>query len=138
MENRVRKGVIVIVINKNNEYLLLKQARDNSYSFISGGMEPGENHIETAIREAKEEAGITIDKNILIDTGEYIRFISGKGPGEQKVFLYDINDIKITVDNNEVNGYSWKNANDAQLLLENKPPLIKLIQIVSSEHKAHL
>lgn len=55
---------IVLVANQYNEIALLRQQymSDTFTSFVSGYITPGENAEETAIREVKEELGITIEK----------------------------------------------------------------------------
>ncbi|MDC7232942.1 MAG: NUDIX domain-containing protein [Spirochaetales bacterium] len=53
-----------VVLLRKERVLLLKRAntgfRDGEYSFIAGHVEEDESFTEAAIREAREEAGITI------------------------------------------------------------------------------
>src|SRR3989304_3945428 len=107
---KIRKGVVLVVKNKKGEYLLLRQRKSKSYSFISGGLESGEKYIDAAVREAREEVGLKINIKKLIETDQKIKFAgSRKGPAEQKVFIYrpDGADVKIRVDNHEISGYEW-------------------------------
>lgn len=55
---------IVLVANQYNEIALLRQQymSDSFATFVSGYITPGENAEETAVREVKEELGITIEK----------------------------------------------------------------------------
>ncbi|MDR5774015.1 MULTISPECIES: NUDIX domain-containing protein [unclassified Caballeronia] len=56
--------VHVLFKNDNNEYLFIQRAntghRDGQYSLVAGHLEPGESIEECAIRESKEEAGVSI------------------------------------------------------------------------------
>ncbi|OGM21574.1 hypothetical protein A2714_05060 [Candidatus Woesebacteria bacterium RIFCSPHIGHO2_01_FULL_38_9] len=128
---KIRKGVVLVVKNKKGEYLLLRQRKSKSYSFISGGLEFGERYTDAAVREAREEAGLKINLKKLTETDQKIKFSgSRKGPAEQKVFVYrpDGADVNIKVDNNEISGYEWCSKEEAFKKLKNKPPLISLIQ----------
>lgn len=54
---------IVLVANEFDEIALLRQGymSDKYTSFVSGYISPGESAEETALREVKEEIGITLD-----------------------------------------------------------------------------
>ncbi|HEX7057522.1 MAG TPA: NUDIX domain-containing protein [Bacilli bacterium] len=58
-------AAVHLFIVKNKEILLLKRQNtgfaDGLYSVVAGHLEKGEQAVEAAVREAKEEAGITID-----------------------------------------------------------------------------
>ncbi|NRA88112.1 MAG: NUDIX domain-containing protein [Rhizobiales bacterium] len=69
---RVRKAVRLILLNENNEILLSKYEGVNIYKpgqkpldafweTVGGGMDEGETHEQTAMRECYEEAGLTQD-----------------------------------------------------------------------------
>ncbi|MEM9338358.1 MAG: NUDIX domain-containing protein [Bacteroidota bacterium] len=51
-----REGKILLLLRSNTGF------EDGKYSFISGKIEPGESLLQSAIREAWEEAGITVKK----------------------------------------------------------------------------
>jgi len=57
-------GASYLVLKKENQILLLKRKNtgyeDGNYSVIAGHLEPGESFTSTIIREAKEEANVTI------------------------------------------------------------------------------
>jgi len=57
-------AVIIMVVNEYNEIALLRQEylSDKYTSFVAGYITPGENAEETALREVKEEIGVTLDK----------------------------------------------------------------------------
>lgn len=65
-------GAGIVLTDEKNRILLQRRKDNNSWSLIGGAMEPGETFEETAKREAKEEAGITLNKL------ELIKVFSGK------------------------------------------------------------
>lgn len=69
-ERRVACGVSLIVRNDQGQVLLGKRKGSHgagTYSFIGGWMEHGESFLDTAKREAMEEAGIEVH-NIIVAT----------------------------------------------------------------------
>lgn|SRR5690606_19021552 len=58
------KETVLIYIEKDNKYLLIhkvnKDMNFNKYSGVGGKLEKGETPIEAAIRETKEETGLSI------------------------------------------------------------------------------
>ena len=59
-----------ICVTVGNEILLLKRAphkkhRPNTWNFPAGGMESGEDHKQTAMRELLEESGIELPNEIV-------------------------------------------------------------------------
>lgn len=133
-EGNVRKGIVLIVRNNQGKYLLLVQNKDNSYSFISGGIDEGETELDTVVREAKEEAGLEIDRNKLVNTGEFIRFVgSSKGPAQQQAYLYELesDDIEINPEDiGEIKDHEWCEAEAVPEKLKEKPPLVELFNKV--------
>ena len=65
-------GSGIVITNGKNRILLQRRKDNNTWSLIGGAMEPGETFEETAKREAKEEAGITLEEL------ELIKVFSGK------------------------------------------------------------
>lgn len=61
-----------LILIKDNNILLLRRFNtgyeDGNYSLVAGHLEPGETFTECIIREAKEEAGILINKEDLETT----------------------------------------------------------------------
>ena len=55
---------LVLVANEHQEIALLRQSymSDRYASFVSGYITPGETAEETAVREVKEELGVTIER----------------------------------------------------------------------------
>jgi 8-oxo-dGTP pyrophosphatase MutT (NUDIX family) len=132
MNSTVRKGIALIVVDNDN-FLLLKHKKNNLWGFISGGIEPGEDPVSAVARETMEEAGVKIDESRLSFTGKTISFVSSKGPGEQKVFLYQIDkpwDIKI--DNEEIFEFGWFDLKSAKEVLKPKQVLIETLSDIFS------
>jgi 8-oxo-dGTP pyrophosphatase MutT (NUDIX family) len=65
-------GSGIIITDEKNRIVLQKRKDNNTWSLIGGAMELGETFEETAKREAKEEAGITLEEL------ELIKIFSGK------------------------------------------------------------
>ena len=65
MKLRKEKSCGCIIINNNNKVLLVYEKRKGRdfWDFPKGHMEEGENEIETAIREVKEEVGLDVEIN---------------------------------------------------------------------------
>ena len=62
-------GAVYLVLLEGERVLLLRRANtgfeDGNYSLIAGHVEPGESAVAAMIREAREEAGITLTQDDL-------------------------------------------------------------------------
>ena len=67
----------------------------DSYTFPKGGIEQGETIIDAAIRETKEEVGITITEDMITSDIRVIEHVNLKGLMFKKVYYYVvyINDL---------------------------------------------
>lgn len=112
----------VIVVSKEegvNRFLILQQGdtKDDDWSFAKGHREEGETPIQTAMRELKEETGIT-EINIL-DTPlireEYEIFHHGENVLKvNEYFIGIISEHKeIILDGNELCGCKWATFDEA-------------------------
>ena len=73
-----------VIIDIEKGEVLLQQRKDNlNWGLIGGGMEIGEKYVETIVREAYEEAGITVNDLRLF----------GIYSGEDRVIEYPNDDI---------------------------------------------
>lgn len=57
---RVRVGVGVVVRNQRGWILLEKRSDNGLWGLPGGRIEPGESAVEAAVREVKEETGLTV------------------------------------------------------------------------------
>lgn len=102
-------GLLIIY---NNKILLAhpvkKRLRYGTYTIPKGKLEPGETHIQAAIRETKEETGITIDENIIDKTPHVIEYTDEDGIVYKKLtyFVVRLNEririIKNKIDKSEI------------------------------------
>ena len=119
-----RSNVGIIVANKYGKLLLCKRKGMNSWQFPQGGIDYGENPLKAAIRELKEEVGITSKSVKLIEYLDHWlkydipkksrrrKLISSNFKGQkQKWFLFKITeDVEITFENdpdNEFDDFKW-------------------------------
>lgn len=82
----IRPSVRAIVIREGRVWMV-KSLKYGFYKFPGGGMEPGETHEDTLIREAREEAGLVIRKESIRPYGSVRRVEKGKG--ENEVFVQE-------------------------------------------------
>lgn len=99
-------GAGTIILNKQSQMLLMKRSDNLSWSTLGGSLNLGETFEQAAIREAKEEANITISKLKLfkIISGEEYKYTY---PNGDQVYLacaifytYDYKG-KLEIDNEE-------------------------------------
>lgn len=64
----VREAVRAIIL-KNNKIALVKSLKEKHYKFPGGGIEIGESHIDTLIRETKEETGLIVKADSVKECG---------------------------------------------------------------------
>ena len=86
----IREAVRAIIV-KNNKIALVKSLKENHYKFPGGGIEDGESHIDTLIRETKEETGLLIKPNSIKECGfiqEIRKSIFNDDAFEQKSYYY--------------------------------------------------
>ena len=67
---RTRPSVRTIII-QDGKVAMLHVLRFNYYKFPGGGIEPGETHEQTAIRETLEEAGLVVKPGSVRPYGNY-------------------------------------------------------------------
>ena len=67
---RVRPSVRTIII-RDGKIAMLHVLRYDYYKFPGGGIEPGETHAQTAIRETLEEAGLIVKPETIREFGNY-------------------------------------------------------------------
>lgn len=68
----VRPSVRAIII-RDGLIAMIHSKRYNYYKFPGGGIEKGENHYKTLIRETEEESGLSVDENSIREYGSVLR-----------------------------------------------------------------
>ena len=89
--NRFIREAVRSVIIKDGKVALVKSLKENHYKFPGGGIEENETHIDTLIRETKEETGLVIKPSTIKECGlihEIRESIYGDDVFEQKSYYY--------------------------------------------------
>lgn len=98
--------------NKNNEFLITQRSANKSYAFMwettGGSALAGEDSIDAAAREIKEELGIDIDKSTARLVGTKLRYYKGC-PDILDVWIFtsDVKITDVTIQEEEVNDVMW-------------------------------
>ena len=105
-------GIVIFRKEETKKLFLLLHYPSGHWDFVKGKMEKGETTHQTAIREAKEETGITVIENF----EEWIKY-NFKYQGElvqKKVvfFLAETKTKEITI-SHEHSGYTWLDYNES-------------------------
>ena len=87
MKTKTSAGLAIIYDNKILLAHTTSRGWYGSYGIPKGGIDKGESKIDAAIRETREEVGITIPKN-LIDKTEHTFTVSTKKYGNKIVYYY--------------------------------------------------
>ena len=87
MKTKKSAGLAIIYDNKILLAHTTSRGWFGSYSIPKGGIDKSESNLDAAIRETKEEVGITIPKN-LIDKTEHTFTVSTKKYGNKIVYYY--------------------------------------------------
>ena len=111
----ISAGIILFRKEESKNLFLLLHYPSGHWDFVKGKMEKGESTHETAIRETKEETGIT-DITFIENFEEWIQY-NFKYQGElvQKKVVFFLaetktKEIKIS---HEHSGYTWLNYNSS-------------------------
>jgi len=70
--------VVSLIIEDNGNVLFMRRSHTcdhapGEWEFVSGRLEHGETLTEAALREAKEETGLTVEIIKMVDTFQYLR-----------------------------------------------------------------
>jgi ADP-ribose pyrophosphatase YjhB (NUDIX family) len=111
-----------VVLNKSGKVLVVSQG--DSWSLPKGHIESGETAQDTAVREIKEESGIS-DVTFVKELGEYERFrIGANGIGEDSndlrritMFLYTTTQFELKPEDPENPEARWVAPRDVAKLL---------------------
>jgi bis(5'-nucleosidyl)-tetraphosphatase len=112
MKNDQSIGVITFYqFPRSIKYLLIKH-RKGHWSFPKGHSDRGETKLETALRELKEETGVSkiqlLKKSVMLK--EVYKFTDRKGVKILKkvnYFIAEAKNKKVKIDNKEVVNFKW-------------------------------
>ena len=115
MELRKEKSCGCIII-KNNKVLLVYEKGRDFWGFPKGHVEDGENEIETALREVKEEVGLDVK---IISEKRYVLNYIIRNEIDKTTVLYIAEPIteKITMQESEIGNVKWCNFDETLELL---------------------
>ena len=105
--NRFIREAVRAVIIKNGKVALVKSLKERHYKFPGGGIEENESHIDTLIRETKEETGLVIKPNTIKECGlihEIRKSIYNNDIFEQKSYYY-FAEVEDNILNQELSEY---------------------------------
>lgn len=99
----LKVGAIILNHKDNNKIALLYRGKQNDWSFPKGHVDPGENAIQTMVREIREETGLTVRIIKELPDMEYHNNIEGSI--SIKMFLVESEDdskLKIEFKNDKI------------------------------------
>jgi 8-oxo-dGTP pyrophosphatase MutT (NUDIX family) len=70
--NHKRLSCGVVILNAGRELLLCHVTGQNHWDLPKGGIEPGESPLLAALRETREESGLQLEGDALIDLGRFV------------------------------------------------------------------
>ncbi len=113
-----RENVVGFVLNSKQQVLLMKRARTrNHWQLPQGGIEPTETERTAALREVREEVGLTNVKVLAIMRG-FHAYDWPKAPvyardqyrGQRQAIAFLLHrgaDTDVQIDRREASGYAW-------------------------------
>ncbi len=106
-------AVIYRLTEGSKEYLLIKAKNGGHWDFPKGHMEAGETEIETALREVKEETGLSV--SLIPGFRESISYVDTVKHKYKTVvfFLAVINSQEVKIQESEIVDFEWLNYDDA-------------------------
>ena len=108
----------VIIREKNEEFLIVKMYNGN-WGFAKGHTEMNENEEETAIREVKEETGISV--KLINGFRETVKYVPNESTLKEVVFfLGTAENEEVKIDKEEIEEFKWCNYEEAMKLITYK------------------
>jgi len=129
MKKAISAGIILVNENDNERQFLLLNYPTGHWDFIKGGIEDGESLHQTALRETKEETGITDIEFIdgFKEEIEYFFRVENQDVHKKVIFfLAKTNSKNVTLSHEHLDSV-WLNYNDAlkKLTFDNAINLLK-------------
>jgi ADP-ribose pyrophosphatase YjhB (NUDIX family) len=131
----IQRGAILLAHPKGQKWY-------GTYSIPKGHVEEGEDLLEAAIRETREEIGLTIDpEDVLFPEPHFIDYKDKSGQLYKRVYYFIVNPsdpIKqsaINPDNSEIDwaGFILKDAAEARIFWRLKPVLDHIADVEKHE-----
>ena len=131
----IQKGAILLAHPKGNKWW-------GTYSIPKGHVEEGEDLLAAAIRETREEVGITVDaEDIVSTTPLFIDYKGKQGNLYKRVYYFIVNPTEpirqdaITPDKQEIDwaGFILKDAAEARIFWRLKPILTHIQEVKDME-----
>ncbi|MGM5480779.1 MAG: bis(5'-nucleosyl)-tetraphosphatase [Nanobdellota archaeon] len=101
-------GFILYTMTESNtpKYLLIRSAKGKMWGYPKGKQEPDESDHETAVREVKEETGLTVKR--LDGFKEDVHYLSRKDkPKRLTLFLGKAEQTDVKLKTDEIDSYEW-------------------------------
>lgn len=118
-------GVVYRIMNDGVIEVKLITTKSWKFSLPKGHVEEGDSVEDTAIREVKEEAGVTASIETFLGTAEW-KLRSGDTKIVYIYLMKTIKDGKVEDPDNEILKAEWKTLDDAVRLVD-FPPMRKLL-----------
>ena len=129
MKKAISAGIILVNENDNERQFLLLNYPTGHWDFIKGGIEDGESLQQTAIRETREETGITDIEFIegFKEEIEYFFRAENQNVHKKVIFFLAKTNSKNVILSHEHLDSVWLNYNDAlkKLTYDNAINLLK-------------
>lgn len=121
LNNEYHIVVHIWIKNSKGEYLIQKRSSNKKeglkWAWTGGSVLMGENSIDGAVREVKEELGLTVDKEKLTLFTSYKRELY-KDFVDVYIYKHDIDVSKLTLQKDEVCDVKWATKNEiSQMIL---------------------
>jgi 8-oxo-dGTP pyrophosphatase MutT (NUDIX family) len=124
----IRKGVLLVIKDNDNKYLLLQHTRDKKWGFVSGGIETEDiDEIAAVIREAKEEIGLTIKREAVNVLDIVMEYETPNYRGQYTWYEYTPTE-ELTLELlhlEEIKAYDWFTFNEILERIQDKPLLVE-------------